>query len=64
MNVHRKKSAYESEGKPEQKLDAAYRTNFRISKCSQRSKQKLHINFSLDSLDIYKPLAHEQKVRI
>jgi hypothetical protein len=29
-------------------LDAAYGNFFRISKCFQRSKQKLHINFSLE----------------
>jgi hypothetical protein len=34
--------------KPEQKFDAAFGTIFRISKCFQRSKQKLHIPFSLE----------------
>jgi hypothetical protein len=34
--------------KPEQKFDAAFGTIFRIGMCFQRSKQKLHINFSLD----------------
>jgi hypothetical protein len=43
-----KKSTNESKGKPEQKFDAAFGTIFRINKCSQRSKQKLHINFSLE----------------
>jgi hypothetical protein len=37
----------ESKGKPEQKFDAAFGTTFRISKCFQRIKQKLHIDFSL-----------------
>jgi hypothetical protein len=48
------------------KFDAAYGTIFRISKCFQRSKQKLHISFSLelDRLKILKPLAQEQKVLI
>jgi hypothetical protein len=36
----------ESKRKPEQKFDAAFGTTFRISKCFQRSKQKLHIDFS------------------
>jgi hypothetical protein len=36
-----------SQGKPEQKFDAAFGTTFRISKCSKRSKLKLHIGFSL-----------------
>jgi hypothetical protein len=31
----------ESKGKPEQNFDAAFGTTFRISKCFQRSKQKL-----------------------
>ncbi len=44
-NEHRKKSTKESTRKPEQKFDAVYGTI--ISKCFQRSKQKLHINFSL-----------------
>jgi hypothetical protein len=38
----------ESKGKPEQKFDAAFGTTFRISKCFQRSKQKLHLDFSLE----------------
>jgi hypothetical protein len=38
----------ESKGKPEQKFDTAFGTTFRISKCFQRSKQKLHIDFSLE----------------
>jgi hypothetical protein len=42
MNVHWRKSTYESEGKPEQKFDALFRTIYRISKCFQRSKQKLY----------------------
>jgi hypothetical protein len=37
----------ESKGKPEQKFDAAFGTTLRISKYFQRSKQKLHIDFSL-----------------
>jgi hypothetical protein len=48
MNVHWKKSTNERKGKPEQKFDAAFGTNFRISKCLQRSKQKLQFNFSLE----------------
>jgi hypothetical protein len=36
------------QGKPEQKFDAAFGTLFRISECFQRSKQKLHNNFSLE----------------
>jgi hypothetical protein len=32
--------------KPEQKFDAALGTIFIISKCFQRSKQKLHMDFS------------------
>jgi hypothetical protein len=43
-----KKSTKESEGKPEQNFDAAFGTIFRINKCFQRSKEKLHINFSLE----------------
>jgi hypothetical protein len=43
-----KKSTNESKGKLEQKFDAAYGTIFRISKCFQRSNEKLHINFSLE----------------
>jgi hypothetical protein len=38
----------ESTGKPEQKCDAAFGTTFRISKCFQISKQKLHFDFSLE----------------
>jgi hypothetical protein len=48
MKVHWKKSTNESKGKPEQKFDAAVGIIFKISKCFQRSKQKLHINFSLE----------------
>jgi hypothetical protein len=44
----RKKLTNESKGKPEQKLSAAFGTTFKISKCFQRSKQKLHIAFSLE----------------
>ncbi len=47
MNVHRKISTIESKGKTKQKIDAAYGTFFRIGKCFQKSKQKLHIHFSL-----------------
>jgi hypothetical protein len=48
-------------------FDAALGTIFRINKCSQRSKQKLHINFSLElgRLKIKKPFAHViQKVLV
>jgi hypothetical protein len=38
----------ESKGKPYQEFDAAFETIIRISKCFQRSKQKIHINFSLE----------------
>jgi hypothetical protein len=38
----------ESKEKPEQKSDAAFETTFRNSKCFQRSKQKHHIDFSLE----------------
>jgi hypothetical protein len=38
----------DSKGKPVQKFDMAFGITFRISKCSQRSKQKLHIDFSLE----------------
>jgi hypothetical protein len=38
----------ERKGKPKQKFDAAFGTNFRIIKCFQRSKQKLHVDFSLE----------------
>ncbi len=38
----------ESKGKPEQKFDVTFGTTFRISKYLQRSKQKLHIDFSLE----------------
>ncbi len=48
MKVHWKKSTNGSKGKPEQKFDAAVGILFRISKCFQRSKQRLHINFSLE----------------
>jgi hypothetical protein len=40
MNVHWKK--------PEQKFDAAFKTISRIIKFYQRTKQKLHIYFSLE----------------
>jgi hypothetical protein len=33
---------------PEQKFDATFRTTYRISKCFQKSKQKLDIDFSLN----------------
>ncbi len=33
---------------PEQKLDVAFRTTFRISKCFQRIKQKIPFDFSLE----------------
>ncbi len=46
--VHWKKSTNGSQGKPEQKFDAAAGIILKISKCFQRSKQKLHINFSLE----------------
>jgi hypothetical protein len=54
----------ESKRKPEQKFDAAFGTTFRISKCFQRSKQKRHINVSIElgRPKIYKPFAHVQKV--
>jgi hypothetical protein len=45
MNEHWRNLTNESEGKPEQKFDAAYGTILRISKCFQRSKQKLYIYF-------------------
>jgi hypothetical protein len=48
MYEHKKKLTNESKEKPEQKFDAAFGTIFRISKCFQRSKQKLHIDFSLE----------------
>jgi hypothetical protein len=66
LNVHWKKLTNESKGKPGQKFDAAFGTIFRIDKCFQRSKQKLHINFSLElgRLKIWKPFAHVQKVLI
>jgi hypothetical protein len=48
------------------KFDAAYGTNFRISKRFQRTNQKRHINFYLElgRLKFEKPLAHVQKVLI
>jgi hypothetical protein len=46
--VHYKKLTNENKGKHEQKFDAAFGTTFRISMCFQRSKQKLHIDFSLE----------------
>jgi hypothetical protein len=48
MNLHRKNRPMKANGKPEQKFDAAYGTILRINKCFQRSKQKHHINFSLE----------------
>jgi hypothetical protein len=48
ITVHKRKSTNENEGKPEQKFDAAFGTNFRINKCFQISKQKLHNTFSLE----------------
>jgi hypothetical protein len=66
MNVKGKKSTNESKGKPEQKFDAAFGTISRMSKFIQRSKQKLHIKFSLalEKLEILNPFAHVQKVLI
>jgi hypothetical protein len=63
MNVYRKKSTNDSKRKLKQKFDAAYGTIFRISECFQRSKQQLHINFSieLDRLKLKKKRAHEHK---
>ncbi len=47
-----KKSTIESKGKPEHKFYAASEQYFRnskyFSKCFQRRKRKLHINFSLE----------------
>jgi hypothetical protein len=48
MNVHWIKLTNERKGKPEQEFDAALGTIFRINKCFQRSRQKLHINASLE----------------
>jgi hypothetical protein len=48
MNVHWRNSTNQREGLSEQKFDAAYGTIFRISKCFQRSKQKLYIYFSAE----------------
>jgi hypothetical protein len=50
--------------KSECKFDAAFVTIFKISKCFQRSKQKRHINVSIElgRPKIYKPFAHVQKV--
>ncbi len=58
MNLLKKKFINESKGKPEQKIDAAF--------SFQRSKQKLHIDFSLDlcRLKVLKPFAHVKKVLI
>jgi hypothetical protein len=58
MIFHGKKLTNERKGKPEQKFDAAFGTIFRISKSFQRSKQNLHINFSLElgSLKILKAI--------
>jgi hypothetical protein len=51
-----------SKGKLEQIFDAAFGTTFRISKCFQRSKQKLHTDFSLKlrtkQAKNLKPFAH------
>jgi hypothetical protein len=46
-SVHWEKETNASEGKPEQ-TDAAFGKIFRISKCFQRSKQKLSIYFLLN----------------
>jgi hypothetical protein len=43
--VHQLEQKKEKSG---QKFDAAFGTIFRISKCFQRGKQKLHSNFSLE----------------
>jgi hypothetical protein len=48
MNVHWKKSTYQSKGKAEQRFHAVFGTIFINSKRLQGSKQKLHINFSLE----------------
>jgi hypothetical protein len=60
------KSTSESEGKPEQKFEGAFRTTFRISNCFQRNKQTLNIYFShrQGRLKILKLFAHVQKVLI
>jgi hypothetical protein len=42
------KKTNESKGNLEQKFDVPLETIFRISKCFPRSKQKLHIDFSLE----------------
>ncbi len=42
------KMANESEGKLEQKFDAAFGTIFRFSKSFQSSKEKRYIYFSLE----------------
>jgi hypothetical protein len=57
------KLAYESKGKPEQKMYAAFGTTFRISQSFQRSKEKLHIYFSLElsRLKIEKPICAYQE---
>jgi hypothetical protein len=62
MNVHWRKSTSESERKHKQKFDAAFGTIFRIMKCFQKSKQKLHICFSVLQAKNKKPSAHVQKV--
>jgi hypothetical protein len=41
------KSTNERKGKPNQKFDSAFGKEMLISKCFHRSKQNLHINFSL-----------------
>jgi hypothetical protein len=66
MNEHWRNSTNESEGMPEQKFDAAYRTIFRISKCFKRSKQEFYLNFFLEQnkIKMLKPFAHVHKVLI
>jgi hypothetical protein len=61
--MYTRKIDSESKGKPEQKFGEAFGTTFRISKYFQRSKQKLHIDFSLElsRLKISKPFAHVKK---
>jgi hypothetical protein len=66
MKVYRRNSTSESEGKPEHKFNTANGTIFRISKCFQRSKQKLELHFSVlqARLKVLKTSAHFQKVPI
>jgi hypothetical protein len=45
--VHCRKSAIESEGKPEQKFYAAFGTIFRNSKFSKKQAETLYLCFSL-----------------